>query len=41
MKSWLEKSALELYSTHNEGKSVTDNPSIMTYVNKIEIESYV
>ena len=28
-----EKSALELCSTHNKGKSVTDNPSIMIYVN--------
>ena len=22
MKSWLEKNAVEMYSTHNEGKSV-------------------
>ena len=38
LKSWLKKSALELCSTHNKGKSITDNPSIMIYVNKIEIE---
>ena len=24
MKSWLEKNDIEMYSTHNEGKSVVD-----------------
>ena len=30
MKSWLEKNAVELYSTHNEGKSVVAEKCIRT-----------
>ena len=35
MKSWVEKSAIEMYSTHNEGKSVIAERSIRTLKNKI------
>ena len=35
MKSWLEKSDIEMYSTHNEGKSVVDERFIRTIKNKI------
>ena len=34
MKSWLEKSAIEMYSTHNEGKSVITERFIRTLKNK-------
>ena len=35
MKSQLEKSAIEIYSTHNEGKSVVAERFIKTLKNKI------
>ena len=35
MKSWLEKSDIEMYSRHNEGKSVISERSIRTLKNKI------
>ena len=35
MKSWLEKNAIELYSIHNEGKSVVAERFIKTLKNKI------
>ena len=34
-KSWLEKSDIEIYSTHNEGKSVIAERFIRTLKNKI------
>ena len=35
MKSWLEKNDIEMYSTHNEGKSVVAERFIRTIKNKI------
>ena len=35
MKSWLEKNGIEMYSTHNEGKSVVAERFIRTTKNKI------
>ena len=35
MKSWLEKNNIEMYSTHNEGKSVVAERFIRTLKNKI------
>ena len=35
MKSWLEKNDIEIYSTHNEGKSVVAERFIRTSKNKI------
>ena len=35
MKSWLEKNDTEMYSTHNEGKSVVADRFIRTLKNKI------
>ena len=35
MKSWLEKSDIEMYSTHNERKTVVDERFIRTLKNKI------
>ena len=35
MKSWLEKNDTEMYSTHNEGKSVVAERFIRTIKNKI------
>ena len=35
MKSWLEKSGMEMHSMHNEGKSVVAERSIRTLKNKI------
>ena len=35
MKSWLEKNDIEMYSTHNEGKSVVAERLIRTLRNKI------
>ena len=35
MKSWLEKNDIEMYSTHNEGKSVVAERFIRTLRNKI------
>ena len=35
MKSWLEKNAVEMYSTHNEGKFVVAERFISTLKNKI------
>ena len=35
MKSWLEKNAIEMYSTHYEGKSVIAERFIRTLKNKI------
>ena len=34
MKSWLEKTDIEINSTHNEGKSVADERFIRTLKNK-------
>ena len=34
MKSWLEKNAIEMCSTHNEGKSVVAERVITTLKNK-------
>ena len=34
MKSWLEKNDIEMYSIHNEGKSVPAERFIRTLVNK-------
>ena len=35
MKSWLEKNNIEMYSTHNEGKSVVAERFIRTLKTKI------
>ena len=35
VKSWLEKNTIEMYSTHNEGKSVVPERFIRTLRNKI------
>ena len=35
MKSWLEKNNIEMYSAHNEGKSVVAERFIRTLKNKI------
>ena len=35
MKSWLEKNDIEMYSTHNEGKSVVAERFIRTLKNKL------
>ena len=35
MKSWLEQNDMEMYSTHNEGKSVIAKRFIRTLKNKI------
>ena len=35
MKSWLEKNSIEMYSRHNEGKSVIAERFIRTFKNKI------
>ena len=35
MKSWLEKNAIEMHSTHNEGKSFIAERFIRTLKNKI------
>ena len=35
MKSWLEKNGMEMYSTHNEGKSFVAERFIRTLKNKI------
>ena len=35
MRSWLEKNAIEMYSTHNEGKSVAVERFIRPLKNKI------
>ena len=35
MKSWVEKNAVEMYSTHNEGKSVIGERFIRALKNKI------
>ena len=35
MKSWLEKNETEMYSTHNEGKSVVSERFIRTLKNTI------
>ena len=35
MKLWLEKKDIEIYSTHNEGKSVVAEKFIRTFKNKI------
>ena len=34
MKSWLEKNAIEMYSTHNKGKPVVAERFIRTLKNK-------
>ena len=39
MKSWLEKNAIEMPSTNNEGKSVVAERSIRTLKNKIYMTS--
>ena len=35
MKSWFEKNSIEMYPTHNEGKSVTAQRLIRTTKNKL------
>ena len=35
MKSWLEKNAIEIYSVHNEGRSVVGERFMRTLKNKI------
>ena len=35
MKSWLEKNAIEMYSAHNEGKSIVAERFIKILKNKI------
>ena len=35
MKSWLEKNDIEMYSAHNEGKSIVVERSVRTLKNKI------
>ena len=35
MKSWLEKNDIEMYSTHNEGKSILAERFMKTLKNKI------
>ena len=35
MKSWLEKNAIEIYSTHNEGKSIITERFIRALKSKI------
>ena len=35
MKSWLEKNGIEMFSMHNEGKSVVGERFIRTLKNKI------
>ena len=35
MKSWLEKNAIEMYSTHNEGKSIITERFVRILKNKI------
>ena len=35
MKSWLQKNEIEMYSTHNEGRSVVAERFIRTLKNKI------
>ena len=35
MKSWLEKNNIEMYSTHNKGRSVVAERFIRTIKNKI------
>ena len=35
MKSWLEKSSIELYSKYDEGKSVVAERFVRTWKNKI------
>ena len=35
MKSWLEDNGIEMYSTHNEGKSVVQERFVRTLKNKI------
>ena len=35
MKSWLEKNAIEMYSTHNDGKSFAAEGLFRTLKNKI------
>ena len=39
MKSWLEKTDREMYSTHNEGRSVVGERFIRTLENKIYMTS--
>ena len=35
MKSWLEKNDIEMYSAHNEGKSIVVEKFVRTLKNKI------
>ena len=35
MKSWLQDNNIEMYSTHNEGKSIVTERFISTLTNKI------
>ena len=39
MKSWLEKNDIEMYSTHNEGKSAIAERFIRTLSNKVYMTS--
>ena len=40
MKSWLEKNDIEIYSTHNEGKSVVAERFIRTIKKKLQIHDF-
>ena len=41
MKSWLEKNAIDMYSTHNEGKSVIAERFLRTLNIKNKIYKYI
>ena len=41
MKSWLEKNSIEMYSTHNEGKSVITERFIGTLKNKTKWQKHM
>ena len=40
MKSWLEKNYIEMYSTHNEGKSVVAERFMRTLKNKMFVSNF-
>ena len=41
MKSWLEKNGIEMYSTHNEGKSIVAERFVRTLKNKVYKYEYI
>ena len=41
MKSWLEKNDIEMYSTHNEGKSIVAERFVRTLKNKVYKYEYI